>query len=427
MPRSSIVSRIAHETFLHTASTMPSGLWWEHLESNFADRPEGFELEPREWLQVSAAAGIDRVIRTLGGALLMATMPGGFLPGLGLDGLSFRETPDDWMLYRDLVRGDDPLSFFRPPGEVSVARYEPRWGYFDPVDGCCEGLKFESPYEPYNPRMRDEFERHGNNRFARARYWRHDVGPRPTIIAIHGFMADQYWLNERAFALQRFYEHGYDVLLFTLPHHGLRAEPGSLFSGQGFFTSGLGGINEHMGQAICDLRALVRYLRNDLGVEKIGVTGISLGGWTTALLAAVEKGLEFAIPNVPVSSPVDLLMEWGPAGTTLRTGLFFSRWSIKQLRELLAVSTPLTHRPRMPSERLMIIGGVGDRLASPKHSRLLWDHWDRCRIHWFPGSHVLHLDRGAYLAHQYVFMRQLDFLGDERRHRPTTRLATARD
>jgi len=55
----------------------------------------------------------------------------------------------------------------------------------------------------------------------------------------------------------------------------------------------------------------------------------------------------------------------------------------------------------------MIIGGVGDRMAPPKHSRLLWD---RCRIHWFPGNHLLHLDRGEYLEQMLRFMRELEFL-----------------
>jgi pimeloyl-ACP methyl ester carboxylesterase len=58
----------------------------------------------------------------------------------------------------------------------------------------------------------------------------------------------------------------------------------------------------------------------------------------------------------------------------------------------------------------MIIGGVGDRMAPPKHSRLLWDHWDRCRIHWFPGNHLIHLDRGDYLDQMHRFLREIDFL-----------------
>ena len=64
----------------------------------------------------------------------------------------------------------------------------------------------------------------------------------------------------------------------------------------------------------------------------------------------------------------------------------------------------------LPPEKLMIVAGVGDRLAPPKHSRLLWDHWERCRIHWFPGSHIIHMDRGAYLTEMARFMVGRGFL-----------------
>ena len=84
--------------------------------------------------------------------------------------------------------------------------------------------------------------------------------------------------------------------------------------------------------------------------------------------------------------------------------------SVKDVRHMLAVHSPLTYAPLLPRERLMIIGGVGDRLASPKHSRLLWEHWGRCRIHWFPGSHVLHLDGGRYRDEVARFLRDIHFL-----------------
>src|SRR5947208_2384267 len=96
-------------------------------------------------------------------------------------------------------------------------------------------------------------QRHGRRRPPDADRGRHDGPPRPVLIAIHGFMADPYWINVRFFALKTFYEQGYDIVLATLPHHGLRAEKETLYSGHGFFTAGMSGVNEHMGQAICDL------------------------------------------------------------------------------------------------------------------------------------------------------------------------------
>jgi len=61
----------------------------------------------------------------------------------------------------------------------------------------------------------------------------------------------------------------------------------------------------------------------------------------------------------------------------------------------------------------MQVGGAGDRLAPPKHTRPLWDHWDRCRVHWFPGSLLIHLDRGAYLWQLARFLRGIGFLPED--------------
>ena len=141
----------------------------------------------------------------------------------------------------------------------------------------------------------------------------------------------------------------------------------------------------------------------------MGVTGISLGGYTSSILAAVEERLYFSVPNVPVVSLFDLMLQWFPASMVIKAGLRLSGMSIKEARHLMAVHCPLTYGPAIPKERLMIIGGAGDRLAPPKHARLLWDHWDRPAIHWFPGNHILHLDQGRYLKDVAGFLGKIGF------------------
>lgn len=169
-------------------------------------------------------------------------------------------------------------------------------------------------------------------------------------------------------------------------------------------------MNEAVAQSVFDFRILLDWLQTKRGVEQVGVTGLSLGGFTSAMLASVEDRLAFAIPNVPVVSFADLVLEWQPIGWMLRAALATMRLDLADARRLVAASCPLTYAPVLPSDRLMIVSGVGDRLAPPKHSRLLWDHWNRCRIHWFPGSHVIHMDRGEYLIAMARFMVGRGFL-----------------
>ncbi|MFZ5756000.1 MAG: alpha/beta hydrolase family protein [Pseudomonadota bacterium] len=403
-PMSTVVSRVASDTYGHARRIMPEQPWWDNLEPGFHKFPDDFYLDLRTQLMVDATAGADLLLRT-GAATLLATLA---MP-MSLNPRRLLTDHEDRPFYQAMAETDDPGAFFRaPPAGVPVDELPMGPFAFRPDDGESLMLCFESPFETVNPRLRDRYRSHERNRTAWAQYWRHGDRPRPTIVVIHGFAADPYWLNRRFFALPWFFRQGYDILLYTLPHHGRRRGRLAPFSGHGYFAHGISHINETVAQSIFDLRIFTDYLRRH-GSEKIGVTGISLGGYTTALAASVMDDLEFAIPNVPVVSMVDLIFQWFPAGAVVKSLLRLSDISVRDARHAMAVHCPLTWTPKLPRERLMIIGGAGDRLAPPKHSRLLWDHWDRCRIHWFPGNHVLHLDQGRYLKEMLAFMRSIGF------------------
>lgn len=402
--RSSIVSRVASETYGHARRIMPEQPWWDNLEPSFHKFPDDFYLDIPTQLMVDATAGVDLLLRT-GMATAVATLA---MP-LSLNPVRLREDSAQRGFYQAFAERGDPAAYFvAPPAGVRVEELPPGKMAFEPEDGTCRLLRFSSPFETVNPSQRERYRSHTRNNTAWAQYWRHDGGPRPTIVVIHGFMADPYWVNSRFLALPWFYKQGYDILLYTLPHHGRRAAALAPFSGHGYFANGISHINETVAHSIFDLRIFIDYLRRQ-GVDKIGVTGISLGGYTTALAASVIDDLEFAIPNVPVVSLVDLIFQWFPAGQIVKAGLRLADISVRDARHTMAVHCPLTYRPKLPADRLMIIGGAGDRLAPPKHSRLLWDHWDRCRIHWFPGNHVIHLDQGKYLKEMASFMRGIGF------------------
>jgi pimeloyl-ACP methyl ester carboxylesterase len=381
--------------------------WWESLDPDFARRPEPFDLGFRDKLQVGASAAFDVGLRTAGACLVSGlSIPLGYHP------LELRRAIQDMEFYEPMARSGDATRFFKPPPKnIRVRTSEANWyPRFSPEDGSTEVVQFDSPFMPVNPRLHSSYLKHKANRVAYARYWRHHDGPRPTIIAVHGFTADFYLINEWFFALPWFYRMGCDVMLFTLPFHGPRQTEYSPFSGHGYFAGGSSQLNEAAAQSVMDLRVIIDWLMEKRGAPKVGVTGLSLGGFTSALLAAAEPRLSFAIPNVPVVSLADLVLEWEPIGLTIRTALKLVGRPITDARKFVSVSSPLSYQPAIPREKLMIVGGVGDRLAPPKHSRLLWDHWERCRIHWFPGSHIIHLDRGAYLREIARFLHKTQFL-----------------
>jgi len=94
--------------------------------------------------------------------------------------------------------------------------------------------------------------------------------------------------------------------------------------------------------------------------SNVGVAGISLGGYTAALLAAIDERLSFCIPIVPGVSPIDAFLEWQPTGLLL-TRLMQSRGiGIAEMRSLVAVHNPLTYASRIDGERVLIVAGAGE-------------------------------------------------------------------
>jgi pimeloyl-ACP methyl ester carboxylesterase len=225
---------------------------------------------------------------------------------------------------------------------------------------------------------------------------------------IHGFGASPYVLNSAFFALPWLYSKGYDVLLYLLPFHGPRRDPLSAVNGSGLFAHGPSHFNEAMLQAVHDFRIFVDHLEA-AGVTQVGVTGLSLGGYVSALLAAAEPRLRAVVPNAPVTSIPRLIPSYFPANVGVVLASVAHRTSLRLAEDAIAIHSPLNYPSQVDKERLMIIGGRGDRLAPPEQSRLLWEHWGQPRLHWYPGNHLLHVNRAAYLREMRRFMAGVGF------------------
>jgi hypothetical protein len=164
-------------------------------------------------------------------------------------------------------------------------------------------------------------------------------------------------------------------------------------------------VNEAMLQAIHDLRVWMDYLEGE-GVTAMGVSGLSLGGYLSALATSVEPRLKFAIPNAPVVLPMDMIMEWPPLSVAYRHLLAPHGLDIVALRHFMALHCPLTYTPVIEPERLLVIGGAGDRFTAPRYVNLLHEHWAGSQMHWFPGNHVFHLQQREYLRLMRDFMNR---------------------
>jgi hypothetical protein len=355
--------------------------------------PERSELDPAALLILNASIVSDIALRTVLGSVMSAAVLTGAL----------RAQRDTDRFYAELAGTQDPALVFTAPPEVKINATSRRGP--DAPGIHVDVLSFQSPYVALNPAVREQYAAHIPNRTAYAQHWRHDDGPRQTLCVIHGFGASPAWFNSRFFSLPEFFADGWDVVLFTLPFHGARRGTPALMNGAELFAHGTAHITEGLIHAIHDFRVLLDYL-HQTGAPRVGVTGLSLGGYITATLAAVDPRLDFAIPNVPAVSLPGLASIWFPIGHALSLARTLTRTPTDLADQAMAIHSPLNYPPVLPKDRLLLVGGLGDRLAPPSQTLQLWEHWNRPQLHWFLGNHLLHFGRRRYLEDMRTVMNR---------------------
>ncbi|MDN5873736.1 MAG: hypothetical protein L0H29_05070, partial [Sinobacteraceae bacterium] len=229
--------------------------------------------------------------------------------------------------------------------------------------GRTEGelLSFSSGYEPpAELPSPPKWLRDPANAKCRALVFRHpdNSAEKPWLIGIHGYRMGQDLLDAGMFPPRLFTQRmGCNLLLPVLPLHGRRKA--GWRSGDHYLDGEMLDFLYAQAQALWDLRRTVAWIRQQSPTARIGVLGYSLGGYNTALLAAHEKGLDFAVAGIPLAEPVTLL--WSVLPQPHRT--FFDAQGLDpvRFRKLMKLVSPLALAPKLDKQRLAIFAGTADR------------------------------------------------------------------
>jgi hypothetical protein len=245
------------------------------------------------------------------------------------------------------------------------------------------------------------------NRTASAVIVRHRDGPRPWVIAVHGFCMGFPFMDFQGLQVNRLHhELGMNVALPTLPLHGSRRV--TLVSGEPFLSFELMNAVHGLTQAIWDIRRLITLIRQQ-GATSISLYGVSLGAYTVSLLAALEQGIDGVVAGIPVSDFPGLFHRHSPHHVRARS--IEHKIMGGPAENVYRVVSPLTLEAKVSWHNRFIFAGYGDRLALPDQAQRLWEHWDQPRISWYSGGHV-----------GYLLSRQVaDFLVSSLRQTSTSR------
>jgi alpha/beta hydrolase family protein len=288
----------------------------------------------------------------------------------------------------------DPAAFFAEPPEP---RMEATFVRSLRGGGEVVDLSWQSGWEPHDATGREHYLHFEENRIAQARLLCHPR-PAPAIVCIHGYRAGVHRFEELAWNAGWLHRRlGLDVALLTLPFHALRAPRGRF--APVFPSLRTGRTVEGFGQAVWDARALMRWLRAR-GAPRLGVAGMSLGGYTSALLATVEPRLDFAVLFIPLADLTDVAFEHEalrgePIPEVLR----------EAGKRALQLVRPLARAPLVPGDRMLVIAARSDRItAMDSHAERLAAHFKAPLVR-FPGGHLLQFGRRAGLKAMGALIR----------------------
>jgi len=247
-------------------------------------------------------------------------------------------------------------------------------------------LAFASDYAPHEGEPgRERWLGYARNRTGHAWVLEHPGRPRPWLVCIHGYrmgfpLADftgfpVRWLHRRL---------GLNLAFPVLPLHGPRTQ--GRRTGDGFLSGDYLDTVHLQAQAAWDIRRLLGWLQHERDAPAIGAYGLSLGGYTAALVAALAPELDAVICGVPATSHTAIARRNLPEFLVRYTEWLGFAWD--RIEALLRVVSPLSLPPRVPWERRFLYAGTADRLVPADGVCALWRHWDRPRLEWYHGSHV---------------------------------------
>jgi pimeloyl-ACP methyl ester carboxylesterase len=97
--------------------------------------------------------------------------------------------------------------------------------------------------------------------------------------------------------------------------------------------------------------------------------GMSLGGYTTSLMATLEPELAFAVPLIPLASLADFARDQGRLGRGPKVGEQHAA-----LEAANFVVSPMARAARLPASRMLVVGAEGDRVTPVAHAERLAAH-----------------------------------------------------
>jgi poly(3-hydroxybutyrate) depolymerase len=238
-------------------------------------------------------------------------------------------------------------------------------------------LRFPSPITTADP----------ENNVVHAEFFRpNGPGPRrPGVIVLHILGAD-FPLSR--YMAARLADRGVAGLFVKLPYYGERRPASGGLDAKRFLSADIERTVTAMRQGICDVRRAAAWLasREDIDPDRLGVSGISLGGIVSSIVVAVDPSIRegaFLLAGGDLSTVIWQM----PEGKSFRARWIESGRTLADLKALTDPFDPLAYASGLRGKRVMMMAGKVDEVIPPASARALWEAAGRPPICWYDCGH----------------------------------------
>ncbi|KAI5067859.1 hypothetical protein GOP47_0016204 [Adiantum capillus-veneris] len=160
-----------------------------------------------------------------------------------------------------------------------------------------------------------------------------------------------------------------------------------------------------------ETRALLRWMKEEMGFNKLGVCGLSMGGVHAAMVGSLHPTplavLPFLAPHSAAVAFCEGILQYGTAWDALmQDQVLNSGTTLEQVRERMRAVLGLTDVTKFPApkkpEAVIFVSATNDGYI-PRHSVLEFQRaWPGSEVRWVTGGHV-----SSYIFHNKEFRKAI--------------------
>ena len=203
-----------------------------------------------------------------------------------------------------------------------------------------------------------------------------------TVILLHGWGRSNLWKEKKiAIGLAR---NNINCFILKLPYHFERTPEGT-WSGEYAITGDILRTVEGTRQLVIEARTVSSWLRRQQ-VEKVVISGISLGGMMAHLAMAAEA-FDAGITILAGGNNAGIIWE-GIATRSVKDDLINAGFTREQTSHIYQIINPCIVAKHNKTKNLLMINGLYDEVIPGRFTMELWEALGRPRIKWYPCAHV---------------------------------------